>query len=179
MVPDMHNKAKQEEAKRREQEKYRHHDKVGDFLLNMRENGVPHSHRTVGDRSQYCAQFIDAFTEFKHKIESGNYAERASTFGERKTSEQIRKYYSPFPKQRRFCCFIDRRGYYHQTSFRKQLRPMGMMGGRGRGMDMMAMLGGLMGMYEWVRTDTKVQRNTAIDEFTFFIPDDQYCSVRN
>ncbi|MCP4986614.1 MAG: hypothetical protein GY928_11330 [Colwellia sp.] len=44
---------------------------------------------------------------------------------------------------------------------------------------MMAMLGGLMGMYEWVRTDTKVQRNTAIDEFTFFIPDDQYLPIND
>merc|ERR1712228_85192 len=66
---------------------------------------------------------------------------------------QRKKYYSPFPKQRRFCCFIDRREYVNKTSFHKQLRKMDPFGHRGGGrmMDMF----GMMGMYEYVRKDTK------------------------
>merc|ERR1712228_864360 len=88
---------------------------------------------------------------------------------------QRKKYYSPFPKQRRFCCFIDRREYVNKTSFHKQLRKMDPFGHRGGGrmMDMF----GMMGMYEYVRKDTKVFRDQDVDEFTFFIPDDQYLPI--
>merc|ERR1712228_539058 len=171
MVPDLG----QDEEPPDESKKYQHLDKINNVVLNMQSNQIPHIHKKVADRQKLSDDLMSGWKEFKQKIEAGNYKERKNTFSEQKNDEQRKKYYSPFPKQRRFCCFIDRREYVNKTSFHKQLRKMDPFGHRGGGrmMDMF----GMMGMYEYVRKDTKVFRDQDVDEFTFFIPDDQYLPI--
>eukprot|EP00486_Rosalina_sp_Unknown_P007328 CAMPEP_0201573140 /NCGR_PEP_ID=MMETSP0190_2-20130828/16822_1 /ASSEMBLY_ACC=CAM_ASM_000263 /TAXON_ID=37353 /ORGANISM="Rosalina sp." /LENGTH=274 /DNA_ID=CAMNT_0047999743 /DNA_START=449 /DNA_END=1270 /DNA_ORIENTATION=+ len=187
-----------------ENDKYKHHDIIGEFTLNMKENDLPYAHRKIKDKKQMVADLHDAFDEFKGKIDEGKYEERPSTFNESKTKEEKEKYYTPFPKQRRFCCFVDRREYYNEVSFHKQLSTrmgmfgmMGMFGrmgsmgrrrGRGRGKGRGGFGGGpdgMMGddgmmqmpMYEWRKDEKRVNRDQDVDEITFYTPDDQFLPI--
>jgi len=196
MIPDIDGVKDEED----EADKYKHHDTIGEFKLNMTENDLPYAQRKIVDKKNMVKQLHDAFDEFKKKIEEGKYKERPSTFGDEKSQQDKKKYYTPFPKQRRFCCFVDRREYYHKTTFRKVQRmgdPMEMMmrgrrprkrgGGIFGGMPFGMGMG--MPMFEWQKNEEKIWRYKQDnnnnggkkqydpDEITFYTPDDQYLPI--
>ena len=187
MIPDIDGVKDEED----ESDKYKHHDTIGEFKLNMTENDLPYASRKIEDKKDMVKKLHEAFDEFKQKIEEEKFKERPSTFGDEKSKEDKEKYYTPFPKQRRFCCFVDRREYYHKTTFKKvqrigdSMHDMMMMRGRrpkkrrdGGGM-FAGMFGGMMGMpmFEWQRNEEKKPRDINVDEITFYTPDDQYLPI--
>lgn len=61
------------EEDRGNEEPFVHKDLIGDFVLNMKDNGIPHHHVAIEDRTKFVQYLHGAFAEFKKKVESGKY----------------------------------------------------------------------------------------------------------
>ena len=140
-------------------------DVLGDFGLNLRQNGVPHQQSRVPDLSRFAEVCMANWHKFKAKIEAHQ-------------SQKKAKPLSTFPQRQRFCCLVDRREFMNNTRFRaeaaftwgreayysdqygdKQLEwPERVRDLRAKALE------------EWIRVDRRVERNPAVDEITFFVP---------